>query len=756
VSANVRRNLAVQLVAGGDNPLRLRLIANPSIMPMKIGQTIAAGMLALVVQGGTGPYAFELPPDLPGSLPAGLSFDTSNASQGKVYIVGTIDPVADSSGTSNVGFHSFVAEVEDANGAIFTDGFSINVNHVLQWTQNSPSDGWHDEVYNYQFKAIGGTGTTTYSVVSGSVPTGLDLSTDGLLDDGAIGAASGANFTFTVRASDSGSGDFIDTVAHIHVYAELKPTIAFATVNLVVGTPVVITKSQAGILGGLAPFQGNPDPAFPLPTGLTAKVNQDGTVSLLASSAFTTSVIRFEYRDFLGQSSVSQSVHITASDPQQRFNAGDGATAVLNPNAITFDPATFDVTDDGSGGLHVVGLGGGDSGGGFGNQVITADDEFGNSVIDPAHLRIYSDDASVEVLGETDSSVGFSWRLRASGGGGPYLTGLPIGDSGGNFNAGDPFDFTPTLHNDGGSGTNRWELLNSTNSAWASIDSATGEITGTLPASGAVQLNIACTLLDGTLAGSSCFSRIPFSVTSSYWYAAIVAASANAMVFDVDDLSTLYTDTAHTTPATGVGDTIRAIFNKGPDGGYATSSSGMVLAFDAVLGKYYLQGPPAGTTGRNPFLFAYPSAFTGSPDLSIVVAAELYSTSDYQYLAQFGLDTDNGGSHGIVLLGNSNAAGTFVMLNLGSGGGIQLGSYLSGTHVFMGIADHSAPSYHIYQDGASLFGNFVTNYHNLSTQQLSLWDYYNSGAPCKRCFSIVIVDRVLTGSEITFAGSNAL
>lgn len=412
MSANVRRNLAVQLVAGGDNPLRLRLIVNPSIMPIRIGQTIAAGLLALVAQGGSPAYSYSISS---GSLPAGLELDEATG-----YITGTVASLADSAGTSNAGFHGFVAQVEDSSATVFEDGFSITVEHVISWVQDEPPT--KNEVgipFSYIFKATGAGANVSYSIHwSFGAPAWATFTSDGRLSG--TPASTAFSVPYTVTATDSVSGDEITYDGDIS-------TVAAVTLLPITGVIMPVSSNfsgavvETGLTTGVRPFVFRIDQRT-LPAGVVGGITVDttdpriGVISLISSPNAFTGSIDINVTDALG-ATASTTIDIATFIPNQQLNAGDGATSVFNPNAITFDPATFDVTDDGSGGLHVVGLGGGDSGGGFGNQVITADDEFGNSVINPSSLRIYSDDASVDVLGEVGSDGGISWRLRSHGAG---------------------------------------------------------------------------------------------------------------------------------------------------------------------------------------------------------------------------------------------------------------------------------------------------------------------------------------------------
>lgn len=76
------------------------------------------------------------------------------------------------------------------------------------WTTFSPPNITSAAAYSYQFVATDDSGDApTYSLASGSVPTGLSLSSSGLLSGTATASGS---YTFTVRATDV-NGRFTDT-----------------------------------------------------------------------------------------------------------------------------------------------------------------------------------------------------------------------------------------------------------------------------------------------------------------------------------------------------------------------------------------------------------------------------------------------------------------------------------------------------------------------------------------------------------------
>ena len=64
-------------------------------------------------------------------------------------------------------------------------------------------DGAHDKEYSYALQAGGGNSPYTWTVVSGSLPDGLSLSSGGVISGTAPAVAGNTTFNFTVQVSDS-------------------------------------------------------------------------------------------------------------------------------------------------------------------------------------------------------------------------------------------------------------------------------------------------------------------------------------------------------------------------------------------------------------------------------------------------------------------------------------------------------------------------------------------------------------------------
>ena len=250
----IRRNLAVQITAGGSNPLKLRV--QQSVI--KVG---SSGTVSLIPQGGVGPYAVSL---LSGALPtvcnftasitgnvltvtavakgtlavgqvvagAGVTYGTKITALGTgtggtgTYTLSPTPNVASEAMTTSpalsaagiatyttgtlpttAGASAFTAQVQDSTTPtpqVYVADFTATVAHVLVGVSVAPPEGEASVAYaGYQFAIAGATGTVTYSGATG-LPSSYAISSSGYLTGT---TSSTGSFICTVDASDSGTGD---------------------------------------------------------------------------------------------------------------------------------------------------------------------------------------------------------------------------------------------------------------------------------------------------------------------------------------------------------------------------------------------------------------------------------------------------------------------------------------------------------------------------------------------------------------------
>lgn len=180
-----RRSLAIKIeTPGGDNPLLLELTDTDDLFA-----GVPVSDLAFVAKGGTPPYAFSIVGGSSSALPTGLTLSAPDPE-----ITGT---------PTTPGHYTFVGQVEDSDSQIFLRTFTLSVDAPLFGVAISPTTGEIDVAYSYRFIVADDTGThltTGYSVIGGTVPAGLTVHANGIMD-GTPTAPEGTSY-FTLQATN--------------------------------------------------------------------------------------------------------------------------------------------------------------------------------------------------------------------------------------------------------------------------------------------------------------------------------------------------------------------------------------------------------------------------------------------------------------------------------------------------------------------------------------------------------------------------
>ncbi len=170
-----------------------------------IGVSYASSLNAV---SGQSPYGWSISA---GGLPAGLALNG---------VTGVITGTPSAAGTAN-----FTVQAKDAGGAVATRACNISVvaGNLSITTGADLPQAAASVPYSQTLAAGGGQPPYTWSVIDGTLPPGLQLSSDGAL--AGTPTASGA-FTFTIRVVDAAQSQSQE-VFHLTVAPASVPTISF-------------------------------------------------------------------------------------------------------------------------------------------------------------------------------------------------------------------------------------------------------------------------------------------------------------------------------------------------------------------------------------------------------------------------------------------------------------------------------------------------------------------------------------------------
>ncbi|MBP6944693.1 putative Ig domain-containing protein [Patescibacteria group bacterium] len=259
--------------------------------------------------GGTGPFGWTV---VSGSLPAGLQL---NVASGRV--TGT---------PTTAGTYSVMIMVSDRYGSTNRRAFSLQVSaeaSSLAITTTDLSAGTMNVGYVYDLSASGGAAPYEWNVVSGSLPSGLTLTSGGRLQGT---PTSVGTYTFRVRAKDANAR----TVER--------------TLSVTVGGAFIPTSPSADIENRLANFRRmgvNVHALVKLPNDGNAATQADSAVYYLGADgrrhAFPNSRVYFTwYSDFSG---------VRVLSPSDLASIPLGASVTYHPGVkmvkFTTDPRVY-------------------------------------------------------------------------------------------------------------------------------------------------------------------------------------------------------------------------------------------------------------------------------------------------------------------------------------------------------------------------------------------------------------------------------
>ncbi|MEI6209510.1 MAG: putative Ig domain-containing protein [Desulfuromonadales bacterium] len=250
-----------------SKPLTITVYALPSITTA----TLSAGVVGTAYSqtlSATGGKATSTWSISSGALPAGLTLAAST---------GVISGTPTTTGTSSVTF-----KITDANARSTTKALSITINPTpLTISTATLSDAYLTTAYNQTVTATGGKTAYTWSIITGTLPTGLTLAASTGIISGTPTAAGAASITVQVKDA---ANTIVSKPLTITVYA--LPSITTATLSAAgIGTAYSQTLTATG---GKAACTWSVSSGT-LPAGLTLAAST-GVISGIPTTTGTSSV----------------------------------------------------------------------------------------------------------------------------------------------------------------------------------------------------------------------------------------------------------------------------------------------------------------------------------------------------------------------------------------------------------------------------------------------------------------------------------
>ena len=169
------------------------IVVNPASLPAATVGTAYSQTVSAT--GGTGSYTFSVSA---GALPAGL---TLNASSGVI------------SGTpTTAGASSFTIRATDGSGAFGARAYSVTTSAAVTVNPATLPNGTVGVVYTQTVTASGGSGSYTFGVSAGSLPTGLSLNASTGAITGTPSGVGASSFTITATDGNGATGSRAYTV----------------------------------------------------------------------------------------------------------------------------------------------------------------------------------------------------------------------------------------------------------------------------------------------------------------------------------------------------------------------------------------------------------------------------------------------------------------------------------------------------------------------------------------------------------------
>ncbi|GAB3385469.1 hypothetical protein GCM10027432_18220 [Lysobacter fragariae] len=264
---------------------------------------------SIAATGGTSPYTFAIQS---GALPTGLTLSASGVS-------GT--PTA-------AGSFTFTIQATDANGFTGSQAYTVAVTApTITLAPTTLPGGAVGSAYNQSITAVGGTSPYTFALQVGALPSGMSLSTTGVLSGTPTSAGS---FNFTVQATDANGF----TGSQAYTLAIAAPTITLAPATLPGGATGSAYSQTIIASGGTAPYSYTvTNGALPTGVSLDAAGNLTGTPTAAGSFTFEiTALDSFGYDGLRSYTVAIIDAAPVAANDAATTNAGSAVTVPITAN----------------------------------------------------------------------------------------------------------------------------------------------------------------------------------------------------------------------------------------------------------------------------------------------------------------------------------------------------------------------------------------------------------------------------------------
>jgi hypothetical protein len=242
----------------------------------------------LSATGGTGSYTFAL---TSGTLPSGLTLSTSGILSGTPVAAGTF---------------GFTMTASDSDGGSDSKAYSVTINPGVTIGELDLRYQKDDQgvAYSSSITAVGGTGSYVFTQTAGTLPTGITLSSSGLLHG--TPTTPGA-YAFTLRVTDS-----LGSNASQNYIIIINPPVTVTTGSLPDGSAGVAYNETITATGGTGFYTYG---TTALPAGLV--LSTDGVISGTSSAAGTFSFTVTATDSVGGSGSQSYTISLTPASFSQ-------------------------------------------------------------------------------------------------------------------------------------------------------------------------------------------------------------------------------------------------------------------------------------------------------------------------------------------------------------------------------------------------------------------------------------------------------